>query len=167
MQLFTIISLLIAISGTAYAVIAALKEYTNVFVKAKIEDAKEDLQNTDPEKSSNEKLYSQACSNHKAGIMFVWFYRICFFVPIIIFGVLVIQITLIVNKAGLSIDIITTESWPTYKAMLFWVPISYIICIGLGLIFLVGMTISFNLLNNKSDAAGGQPKTVVSKTPTP
>jgi len=165
MQLFTVISLLIATSGAAYAVIAAIKEYTNIFVEKKIKDAKVDLQDTDPEKSSNEELYSQASSNHKWGMGFTWFYRAFFFAPIIIFSYLVIKITLIVyQKGGPSTELLTAESWPTYKAMLFWAPISYVVFIVLGLICLVGMIISFHLLKNKSKIAGGKPKAVVSKT---
>lgn len=164
MQLFTIISLLIATSGAAYAVIAAIKEYTNAFVIAKIKTAKVHLQDTTPEKSANKELYSQARSNKKIGIVFVWAYRICFFLPITTFSYYVIKITVIVNKAGLSNEIITEKTWPTYKSMLFWAPVSYAIFIGLGLAFLAGMVICFRLLKNKSDVAGGKTTGAVSKT---
>lgn len=165
MQLFTIISLLIAISGAAYAVIAAIKEHTDVFVKKNSETAKEHLQNTAPEKSGNKKLYSQACSNRKWGIRFTWLYRVSFFAPIIIFGYLVTKITLIVyQKGGPDIEIITAESWPIYKARLLWVPISYVVSIVLGLIFIGAMKISFCLLKNKSEV-GLEPNGVVSKKP--
>lgn len=167
MQLFTIISLLIAISGAAYAVIAAAKEYTEVFVENKIEVAKEHLQNTTPEKSGNKKLYSQACSNHKWGIRFAWFYRIFFFAPIIIFSSLVIIITSIVyKKGGPNTEILTAESWPTYKVMLFWVPISYVILIVLGLVCIGLMKFFFYLLKNKSEV-GLEPNLVMPEVTKP
>lgn len=166
MELFTIISLLVAISGTAYAIIAAIKEYTDVFVEKKIKTAKEHLQNTELEKSGNNKLFLQACSNNTWGIIFMRSYRACFFIPLMIFSCLVIYITLVVyQKGGPGTEIITEGSWPTYKAMLCWVPISYAFFICLGIISLVVMFIFFNLLKHKSEV--GLDNGLVTKTPQP
>ncbi len=163
MQLFTVVSLLIAVSGAAYAVIAAIKEYTNSFVASSIDIAKDNLQNTDPEKSGKKTLYLQALSNHKWGIRFAWIYRICFFVPVIVFCILVIAVIRIAYKSGPSTEIITEANWPIYKAFLFWVPIGYALSIVFGLVAMVIMICFFGSLKNKSDV--GLDPGAVSKIP--
>ncbi len=133
MQLFTIISLLIAISGAAYAVIAAIKEYTDVYIENCTKIAKTHLQNTNPSKSANKELYSQARSNYRWGNKFKFFYKVCFFAPLIIFCYLVARITFVVYKeGGPATEIITETTWPYYKKVIFWVPVSYSVAVVLG-----------------------------------